>query len=88
MKISWLVWDDRNKEHIARHGVDQDEIEELIENRYVTRRTRSECYMLYGRSFAGRYLSVVVSPRTEGSVYVVTAREMTWTEKKWFRRRL
>jgi uncharacterized DUF497 family protein len=88
LRIAAMVWGSRNVEHIARHGVAQEEIEELIEGPCLKRKTRSGCYMVYGRSYSGRYLAVVVSPRDEGYAYVVTAREMTGTEKKWFRRRL
>jgi uncharacterized protein len=88
LKIDWLIWDDWNRDHIAQHQVAQQEVEELIEGPCLRRKTRSGCYMVYGRSYAGRYLTAVVSPRNEGSVYVVTAREMTSTEKKDFRRHL
>ena len=88
MNIRAMAWDFRSAEHIARHGVLQQEVEELIEGLYLTRRTRSKCSMVYGRTYAGRYLVVVIAPRSEGYAYVVTARDMTWTEKRWFRRRL
>lgn len=88
MNIHWLIWDDWNREHISRHRIVQSEIEELIEGPYLKRKARSDCYMIFGRSFTGRYLMVVVAVRTEGAVYVVTAREMNKSEKKWFGRRI
>ena len=55
MRIRELRWTDWNIEHVARHGVDQSEVEELIgSGRYHMFRTRRERYAVVGQSDAGR----------------------------------
>lgn len=59
-------WDDDNVEHIARHGVEPEEVEEIIyEDCYPSwivrgrRRVVHEArWRLYGQTCAGRYLSL------------------------------
>lgn len=34
MKIGRLFWDEWNIEHISRHGVDKDEVEEVCSSRH------------------------------------------------------
>jgi hypothetical protein len=51
-----------------------------------SRQSGTVCGLVYGRTYAGRYLLVVVIP--EGlEAFVVTARDMTEAEKKTFRRK-
>jgi hypothetical protein len=47
---------------------------------------RAGTTLVYGRTYAGRYLLVVVIPEGQ-EAFVVTARDMTEAEKKTFRRK-
>ena len=87
MKIKGVLWDNWNIEHMARHGVSQSEAEELVNHPQLKRRTRNGCYAIYGQTDFGRYLVVIVAPRAEGMVYVVTARDMVEREKRWTKKR-
>lgn len=70
-----------------KHGVDPQEVEESFFNPpYKVRRTADNKHLLYGRSESGRYLFVVFV--WEGQlVKVITARDMTPMEKRFYGRK-
>ena len=73
--------------HIAAHGVALDEVREaILEHPYWAAPGRDGTTLVYGRTYAGRYLMVVVIPEGQ-EAFVLTAREMTEAEKKTFRRK-
>jgi hypothetical protein len=78
--------------HIAAHHVTLDEVREaILERPYwsVPGRDgtgRDGTTLVYGRTYAGRYL-MVVAVDEGGQAFVVTARDMTDAEKKTFRRK-
>jgi uncharacterized protein len=80
-------WDDDNIDHIADHGVEPYEAEEVITNRPWLKRRGEGKYLAYGQTDAGRFLVVVFAPKTTGRLRVVTARDMTPTEKRRYRQR-
>lgn len=82
-----LIFDDWNREHIARHGVESDEVAEAVGNAAFMTRSRRETYQLVGQTEAGRSLSVILASRRYGVYYVVTAREATREEQRRYRRR-
>jgi uncharacterized DUF497 family protein len=93
VRISEIVWTDGDVEHIARHGVDPDEVEQAIASDPVWRRGRrhletgrQSLYAL-GRTDAGRYLFVVLSPLGPGRARCVTAREMDDATRRYYQRR-
>jgi hypothetical protein len=74
-------------EHIARHGVTMEEVREAVLERPYWRTDGKEgTTLIYGRTYAGRYLLVVVVP-DQDEAFVVTARDMTSSEKKTFQRK-
>lgn len=92
VRITEVVWTDGDVEHIARHGVDPGEVEQVIASRPVWRRGRrhpetgrQSVYAL-GRTDAGRYLFVVLSPLGLGRVRCVTAREMDDATRRYYER--
>jgi uncharacterized DUF497 family protein len=80
-------WDEHNLEHIARHGVDQDEAEAVLDNNPLILRTSDNKYLAYGQSDEGRYLLVVFIRKSESIIRVITARGLTDDEKTRYRRR-
>jgi uncharacterized DUF497 family protein len=88
MKIDWLVWDQRTKIHIARHGIQLEETEEIIQQRHHIRKARKGYYAVQGQTYSGRYLLLIVDYLGDGRAYVVTARELTDSERYQFRRTL
>lgn len=78
-----IEWDEE-----SRHGVEPEEVEELLAKRHLFQRGRSGRYVALGRSIAGRYLLAVLARRASGVYRVVTARDMTDPERKRFRKRV
>ncbi len=90
MRIDALVWPEERIEHIARHGVTPEEVEEVCFGKPWVRRAKSEgenpVYYVLGQTEAGRYLFCVVIRFPDGNGYPVTAREMTAEEKRRYRK--
>jgi uncharacterized DUF497 family protein len=86
VRISRVLWDEWNEDHIARHGVDRTEAEEVVlsEESYITKARRGT-YRVVGQTIGGRFLTVVVSPRGDGVYYVVTARNADSSERRALR---
>lgn len=78
----WLDWVVEKIEE--KHGVTPEEVEEAFFNPpYKVRRSVSEKYQLFGRSNSGRYLFIVFA-WVEHSVKVITARDMTEAERRYY----
>jgi uncharacterized DUF497 family protein len=91
MTIDEFIWPEERIEHIARHGVTPEEVEEACFGKSLVQRAKSEgenpVYYVLGQTDAGRYLFCVVIGFPDGKGYPVTAREMTDKEKRRYRRR-
>ena len=85
LRIRDLIFDERNQEHIARHHVNTDEVEEVCWSLPLVRRGRYGRLAVYGQTLVGRYLLVVLAPRAGGDYYVITARPMTQAESRRYR---
>lgn len=89
MLIESFDWDDHNIQHIARHDVEPDEVEEMFESKVHLTRGKDGRYEVLGRSAAGRYLFCVLESGCQGSrVRVITARDMAPKERRLFKRKL
>ena len=88
MKIHELIWPDDRVDHIAQHGVEPEEVEEVCFGRPLVLRAKakgkSPAYYVLGQSDAGRYLFCVVLQFPDGRGYTVTARPMTDSERRRF----
>ena len=51
------------------------------------KRGRDDTELIYGRSQAGRYLFIVTAEALDGGLYIVTARGMTDSEKREFKKK-
>jgi len=86
LRIESLEIDDHILDKIeSKHGVSFEEVEEvcLSEARHI-RRSREGLYKLFNQTTAGRYILVVLVNLGRGSWKVVTAREMTDSEKRLY----
>ncbi|MSR32156.1 MAG: hypothetical protein EXR99_11675 [Gemmataceae bacterium] len=90
MQIDEFIWPAERIEHIARHGVTPDEVEDVCFGKSLVRRGKSEgenpVYYVQGQTKAGRFLLCVVIQFPDGNGYPVTAREMTGKEKHRYRK--
>jgi uncharacterized protein len=89
MKIRRFIWPEDRIDHIARHSVEPEEVEEACFGRSLVQRAKSEgenpVYYVLGESAAGRHLFCVVIRFPDGTGYPVTARSMTDKEKRRYR---
>lgn len=69
---------------IQKHGVFPHEVEEVFQGRKKIR-AHAGVYHVLGRSKEGKYLFVVFRRKVD-SVKIITARPMTESEKKLYRR--
>jgi len=86
MRIHEFVWPQDQIDHIAEHGVEPHEFEEVCSGRSFVRRVKSEgdnpVYNVMGRTKEGRYLFCVVIRFPDGRGYPISARPMTDKEKR------
>lgn len=90
MQIHKLLWPADRVEHIARHGVQPEEVEEVCFGHALVQRAKSggknPVYYVLGQTSSGRYLFCVVIQLSEGRGFPVTARPMTLKEKRRYSR--
>jgi uncharacterized protein len=91
MAIHEFIWPGERVEHIARHGVTPEEVEEVCFGNPLVLRAKSKgknpLYYILGQTMAGRYLFCLVIRFPDGRGYPVTAREMKTKEKQRYRKR-
>jgi hypothetical protein len=89
MKITGILWLEEVVEKLRRkHGVEPDEVEELLDGRPRIRRLEAgrvkgeDLYAATGRSSSGRYLLVLFIRKTTGEALIVSARDLTRRERR------
>ncbi len=85
IKIKRFDWSNANIEHIARHNVTPDEAEEVFLDAFF-RKGRDGRLLVYGVTDSGRYLLVVAALKQDGVVRVITTRDMTHSERRYYLR--
>ena len=89
MPDRWLPefeWDEHDEEKLLdRHGVTAAEVEECFGNANSRRRNDDE-YVMLGVTDSGRMLFLVYEQKRGGSVRVFSARDMTDSERRAYRR--
>ena len=89
MKIENITWDEDTADHISRHAVSPEEVEEVLFNDSELPRImrgKGNRYLVYGMTNAGRFLLVVLIIANR-KTRIITARDMTDREKKFYRRK-
>jgi len=82
--VQHLRWDTWNENHIARHQVTRDEVEEVCRGPYITREGYSGRIIVIGPSTAGRILAAILEPVGGGVYYPVTARPASRKERRLY----
>jgi len=89
MAIREIVWSADRLEHIARHHILPEEVEEVCFGRPLLLKAKSTgvnpVYYVLGQTHTGRYLFCVIIQFPEGKGYPITARPMTDREKSKYR---
>jgi len=85
MEIREFEWDDHNLEHITRHKVSPDEVEDVAfdDEPWIRKGKKGTRYML-GYTIAGRYLFVVYVIKSQGVARVITAMSMDQKTRKLY----
>ena len=88
MNVRFYLDPETGEPHVLRHGVTEEEAEDILRNPGEDRAGREGSRVALGQSRAGRYLRViyVADPEPE-SVFVITAYELTGKPLAAYRRR-
>ncbi|MFH1776479.1 MAG: BrnT family toxin [Candidatus Omnitrophota bacterium] len=88
MKITHIEWNENTIWHIAKHGVDPREVEEVcFEGKPFILKSRDYRYFALGQTESGRYLTIIFEYRGTNSAKIITARAMSKAEQKFYKRR-
>jgi hypothetical protein len=88
MEITEFEWDDDNIEHVARHHISPDEIEDVaFDDEPWVKRGRGQTRYMLGYTVAGRYLFVVYILKGKGRARVITAMDMDDKTRKLYKRK-
>jgi uncharacterized protein len=90
VRIHEFVWPQDRIDHIARHRVQPEEVEDVCFGKAWVRRAKATgknpVYYVLGETESGRHLFCVVIQFPNGKGFPVTARAMTDKEKRQFNR--
>ena len=88
MKLRFYIDPATDEPHIFNHGVEKDEVEDVLVRPGEDRPGREGSRVAIGQTQGGRYLRVVYVPDPEpDSVFVVTAYELSGKPLAAYRRR-
>ena len=88
MAIRFYIDAETHLPHIYNHGVDEHEVEEVMMNVGEDRPGKDGSRVAMGQTDSGRYLKVVyVEDKRDGSLFVVTAFDLTGKPLTVYRRR-
>ena len=89
MKVRFYVDPETEAPHIDKHGIDEDEVIDVLTNPGEDRPGREGSRVVIGKTRAGRYLRVIYVPDPEPeSIFVITAYELQGKPLFAYRRRL
>lgn len=79
-----LVWDECNKEHIKKHNVKIEEVEEIYNSKFITKQSYQNRILILGKTRHERLLTIVISREKQENPYVVSARDMSVKERRYY----
>lgn len=91
MTVRWVIWKDVFLDKIRRkHAVTPEEVEQALKRRPAFRKAErgkipgEDLYVAYGRTEAGRYLTVLFIIKRPDGALPISARNMTNTERRYY----
>lgn len=92
MNVKYIHWAPDRINHIARHGISPEEVEEAAFDNFnivqtlkkAKRNPKEKIYRLLGRANNGKLLVFIFIYEGRGVAYPVTAREMTPAERRYY----
>jgi uncharacterized DUF497 family protein len=82
-------WDESNVEHLARHGISPEEVEELFLGRTIRLRMATDApdrVPVLGRTLGGRYLLIICQQKAGSLIRPFTGRDMRPHERRIYER--
>lgn len=87
MRVRDVRWSQWNIDHIAGHGVDQHEVEEVVYDRsHHAVRVAEKRYLVIGPTPGGRHSGITLEREGQGAYFVVTARDAELKERRLYER--
>ena len=89
MQVENISWDQDTVDHISRHSVKPEEVEEVLFNETdlpLIMKGKHGKYLTYGKTDDGRFLLVVWVAKYR-KTKIITARDLTKNEKQFYNRR-
>jgi len=88
LRVEEIVWDDETILHIAKHGVEPEEVEEIcFEGSPYILNAKYNRYLALGQSQNGRYVTIVFVYLGQNKAKIITARAMSQTERNLYKKR-
>jgi hypothetical protein len=88
VEITEFEWDDSNVEHILRHNVSPDEVEDVaFDNEPWIKKGRKGTRYMLGYTAGGRYLFTAYVLKGKGIARVITSMDMDEKTRKLYKRR-
>lgn len=83
--IEKLMIEDDREEHISKHNVSIDEVNEIVEGDHISMKGKRGRWLLVGKTNKDRFLTVIVGERKQKNIYgLVTARSSKNKEKSLY----
>ncbi len=86
--IANLIFDTINVEHITRHKVVPEEVEQACHNKPLVERLDNGRLFVTGPTDSDRMLVVVLTPKVGGAFYPVTARSADKRERRIYEQKM
>ena len=94
MKITGFIWLAYFVDKLEqKHNVESDEVEAVFDHNVLIKRVEKghrpdeDVYAAYGQTEAGRYLVVFFVYKQDKRVLIISARDMTPTERRYYGRK-
>lgn len=84
LTIEKLIWNKENIDHIKKHKVTRVEINQVVKKDYKNQPTYGNRIMIFGKTKKLRRLTVILIGKENNNYLVITARDMSKKERKYF----
>lgn len=82
--IEKIIWNKENIDHIKKHDVTRIEVNQVVKKDYKNQPTYSNRLIIFGKTKKGRMVTVILIEKENNKYLVITARDMSKKERKYF----
>lgn len=83
VRVKELIWDEYNSDHISKHSVSTEEVEQVCKGIIIARFGHSHRYLIIGKTKKKRILTIFLAQKAKGVFYPVSARDSSHRERRW-----